>query len=106
MCYGRLFVSDSDVLCMQGSTARVQFATQFQSMAKLPGTESATSSAPVVPSGRLVTLLKQVVAYQIDLNRYHPKVAPHVPTLLEDFRCFTVPDALRTTVPTGATQTT
>jgi hypothetical protein len=31
-----------------------------------------------VPPNRLVTLLRQAVAYQIQFSRYHPKIAPAV----------------------------
>lgn len=31
-----------------------------------------------IPPSRLLTLLRQAVAYQIEFSRYHPKVAPAV----------------------------
>ena len=50
-----------------------------------------------MPPNRLLTLCKQAVAYQIEFSRYHPRVTPNVPSLLDDYRCFTLPNEVHTT---------
>ncbi|RUO95305.1 hypothetical protein BC936DRAFT_144563, partial [Jimgerdemannia flammicorona] len=58
--------------------AREKLVEQFQNMLDF---ESADKSGPVyVPPHRLLTLLRQAVAYQVELSRYHPRVAPVVST--------------------------
>ncbi|KAI8331441.1 WD40-repeat-containing domain protein [Choanephora cucurbitarum] len=47
-----------------------------------------------IPPDRLLTLLRQAVAYQIEFSRYHPKIAPTVSTLLDDYSSFVIPNAL------------
>eukprot|EP01087_Luapelamoeba_hula_P022214 TRINITY_DN7906_c0_g1_i1.p1 TRINITY_DN7906_c0_g1~~TRINITY_DN7906_c0_g1_i1.p1 ORF type:complete len:601 (+),score=60.46 TRINITY_DN7906_c0_g1_i1:221-1804(+) len=48
-----------------------------------------------VPPNRLLHLLRQAVAYQIEFSRYHPKVAPKIHSLLEDYSPFVLPNSLR-----------
>eukprot|EP00301_Raphidiophrys_heterophryoidea_P020228 c4976_g1_i1.p1 GENE.c4976_g1_i1~~c4976_g1_i1.p1 ORF type:complete len:617 (+),score=149.73 c4976_g1_i1:115-1851(+) len=48
-----------------------------------------------VPSRRLLTLLQQAVAYQMEFNRYQPKTRPVANTLLEDYHCDAVPNTCR-----------
>ncbi|EME26021.1 hypothetical protein Gasu_63220 isoform 2 [Galdieria sulphuraria] len=72
---------------MAGREALVE---QFQ---RLLDFEVTDTSAPVqVPPSRLVQLLQQAVAYQIEFSRYHPKAAPRIKTLLEDYHCFVLPN--------------
>ena len=57
--------------------------------------ESASdSSSQEVPPGRLLDLLEQAVAHQINSCRYRPKVLPPIATLLRDYECFVLPNAL------------
>ncbi|KAI8900389.1 WD40-repeat-containing domain protein [Globomyces pollinis-pini] len=49
-----------------------------------------------VPPYRLMTLLRQAVAYQIQCSRYHPSVTPKISTLLRDFSALIVPNATKT----------
>ncbi|KAI8979195.1 hypothetical protein BDF20DRAFT_868118 [Mycotypha africana] len=51
-----------------------------------------------IPPDRLLTLLRQAVAYQIEFSRYHPKIAPTVSTLLEDYTSFVIPNAVGATL--------
>ena len=44
---------------------------------------------------RLVDLLHQAVAYQMEFSRYHPKTQPKVGTLLHDFECTIVPNTIQ-----------
>jgi COMPASS component SWD3 len=49
---------------------------------------------PPAPSpDRLVRLLQQAAAYQIEFSPYHPALEPRVESLMEDFRCRVVPDS-------------
>ncbi|RHZ18538.1 hypothetical protein DYB37_003538 [Aphanomyces astaci] len=50
-----------------------------------------------IPDNRLVNLLHQSVAYQMEFSRYHPKTVPKVSTLLRDFECQVLPNAVKTT---------
>ncbi|OQR91077.1 hypothetical protein THRCLA_22491 [Thraustotheca clavata] len=50
-----------------------------------------------IPEDRLVNLLRQSVAYQMEFSRYHPKTIPKVTTLLRDFECQVLPNAVKTT---------
>ncbi|CAM9753354.1 unnamed protein product, partial [Discosporangium mesarthrocarpum] len=65
-------------------------------LARLVEVESgaALNEAPMPPN-RLVTLLQQAVAYQVEFNRYHPQGPPRVGSLAHDFRCMAVPNRCR-----------
>ncbi|KAI9323883.1 WD40-repeat-containing domain protein [Dichotomocladium elegans] len=51
-----------------------------------------------MPPNRLLTLLRQAVAYQIEFSRYHPKVAPAVNSLLENYSSFVIPNSTARTL--------
>ncbi|KAF4321128.1 hypothetical protein BBO99_00004015 [Phytophthora kernoviae] len=60
--------------------------------------ETAVAVPPVaMPDNRLVQLLHQSVAYQMEFSRYHPKTIPKVTTLLRDFECEVLPNAVKST---------
>ncbi|KAG7384025.1 hypothetical protein PHYPSEUDO_003050 [Phytophthora pseudosyringae] len=60
--------------------------------------DAATMTPPVaMPDNRLVQLLHQSVAYQMEFSRYHPKTIPKVSTLLRDFECEVLPNAVKST---------
>ncbi|CAN0111977.1 unnamed protein product, partial [Phaeothamnion confervicola] len=48
-----------------------------------------------LPPHRLLTLVQQAVAYQIEFCRYHPRVTPRVSTLARDFQLVVVPNRQR-----------
>lgn len=50
-----------------------------------------------MPENRLVNLLHQSVAYQMEFSRYHPKTIPKVTTLVRDFECEVLPNAVKST---------
>eukprot|EP00741_Cyanophora_paradoxa_P003408 tig00000704_g3311.t1 len=77
--------------------SREQLADQIQSMLDV---ESSTeiSGAVRVPPSRLITLLQQAIAYQVEFSRYHPTVCPRIKTLLHEYECFVIPNALRQTL--------
>lgn len=51
-----------------------------------------------IPPDRLLALLRQAVAYQIEFSRYHPKIAPTVNSLLDDYTSFVIPNAVGATL--------
>ena len=58
------------------------------------GSGSGGDTGPArMPPARLVSLLQQAVQKQVDNGRYHSKLPPRVSTLLEDYHCFTLPNA-------------
>jgi COMPASS component SWD3 len=48
-----------------------------------------------VPPGRLVHLIQQAVAFQVDSSLYRLSAPPRIGTILEDFECMVVPNTLR-----------
>ncbi|TYZ57956.1 hypothetical protein PybrP1_002025 [[Pythium] brassicae (nom. inval.)] len=50
-----------------------------------------------LPDNRLVSLLHQSVAYQMEFSRYHPKTVPKVTSLARDFECEVLPNAVKST---------
>ncbi|KAL7747329.1 hypothetical protein RI367_007383 [Sorochytrium milnesiophthora] len=50
-----------------------------------------------VPPGRLLHLMRQAAAYQVDFARYHPRVAPKLTTLLQDYTSYVIPNAVHRT---------
>jgi COMPASS component SWD3 len=48
-----------------------------------------------MPPQRLVTLLRQSAAYQVEFARYHPECTPQLRTLCKDYQCSPVPNAVR-----------
>mmetsp|Transcript_16887 Transcript_16887/g.43093 ORF Transcript_16887/g.43093 Transcript_16887/m.43093 type:complete len:544 (+) Transcript_16887:126-1757(+) len=71
---------------------REQLVKQFQSLLDLDNMETAKQHD--VPHQRLVHMLKQAVAYQIEFSRYHPKSAPTIATLLDDYHCLVLPNTV------------
>ncbi|XP_024385842.1 uncharacterized protein [Physcomitrium patens] len=78
------------------ASSREKLVEQFSSMLEIENNDFAVVRHEVQPQ-RLLHLLKQAVRYQIEFSRYHPKVVPSVPTLLEDYSCFVLPNAHKTT---------
>ncbi|KAI8912581.1 WD40-repeat-containing domain protein [Gorgonomyces haynaldii] len=48
-----------------------------------------------VPPNRLVELLRQAVAYQVESSRYHPQITPQIDTLMRDYTALIVPNAVQ-----------
>lgn len=78
------------------ANSREKLVEQFSSMLEIENNDIAVARHEVQPQ-RLLHLLKQAVRYQIEFSRYHPKVVPSVPTLLEDYSCFVLPNAHKST---------
>ena len=55
-------------------------------------------SSVYVPPARMLHLLQQATAYQIESSRYHPRIAPRIHTLLHDYQCFVIPNDCRRTM--------
>ncbi|KAI7859171.1 WD40-repeat-containing domain protein [Circinella umbellata] len=71
--------------------ARESLVDQLQSMLEFETADR--NGNRYIPPNRLLTLLRQAVAYQIEFSRYHPKVAPAVNSLLENYTSFVIPNA-------------
>ncbi|KAE8225292.1 hypothetical protein CF319_g1947 [Tilletia indica] len=88
--------------------ARENLVAQFSAMleqdrmdrgsALLPGIGANSDADTYVPPRRLLTLMHQAVAYQVEFARYHPKRAPVVTSLLHDYAGFIVPNAVLATL--------
>ncbi|CAK9879892.1 unnamed protein product [Sphagnum jensenii] len=78
------------------ASSREKLVEQFSSMMEIENNDLAVTRQEVQPQ-RLLHLLKQAVRYQVEFSRYHPKVVPSIPTLLEDYSCFVLPNAHKTT---------
>eukprot|EP01083_Nonionella_stella_P097845 275095_1 len=76
-------------------SSRQRLVKQFSSILK-PDV-SYSSGASSVPSNRLVKLLQQSVAYQMEFSRYHPNSRQGIDTLLEDYQSFVLPNSLKST---------
>lgn len=60
------------------------------------GISQANASAPGgLPPGRLVNLIQQALAFQVDSSMYKLPAPPKIGTILEDFECFVVPNRLK-----------
>ncbi|SNX86260.1 related to TAF5 - subunit of TFIID and SAGA complexes [Melanopsichium pennsylvanicum] len=59
---------------------------------------TASSGYTYVPPHRLLTMLHQAVAYQVEFARYHPKKAPVISGLLHDYTGFIVPNSVAHTM--------
>ncbi|KAJ1024787.1 hypothetical protein NDA16_002827 [Ustilago loliicola] len=59
---------------------------------------SAANGYTYVPPHRLLTMLHQAVAYQVEFARYHPKKAPVISGLLHDYTGFIVPNSVAHTM--------
>ncbi|SPO27921.1 related to TAF5 - subunit of TFIID and SAGA complexes [Ustilago trichophora] len=59
---------------------------------------AASNGYTYVPPHRLLTMLHQAVAYQVEFARYHPKKAPVISGLLHDYTGFIVPNSVAHTM--------
>jgi len=87
--------------------ARENLVAQFSAMLEqdrmerespIPGVGSHGDAYAYVPPRRLLTIIHQAVAYQVEFARYHPKRAPVVTSLLQDYAGFIVPNAVSATL--------
>lgn len=62
-----------------------------------PDDAAAAAARLDLPDNRLVNLLHQSVAYQMEFSRYHPKTIPKVTSLARDFECEVLPNAVKST---------
>ncbi|CAO3622495.1 unnamed protein product [Cunninghamella blakesleeana] len=76
--------------------ARENLVEQLQNMIDFETADR--NGSRYIPPNRLLTLLRQAVAYQIEFSRYHPKIAPAVNSLLEDYTSFVIPNAVGQTL--------
>jgi len=79
--------------------SRERVVEQFEAMFHLENRRLYQGGHTVdLPPNRLLHLLRQSVAYQMEFTRYHPKVAPKISTLLEDYSPFLLPNSLKKTL--------
>ncbi|CAI5714456.1 unnamed protein product [Peronospora destructor] len=76
---------------------RVTFTLEEVISPQQDGDTAMTTPPAALPDNRLVQLLHQSVAYQMEFSRYHPKTIPKVSTLLRDFECEVLPNAVKST---------
>ncbi|KAG0171159.1 hypothetical protein DFQ30_001382 [Apophysomyces sp. BC1015] len=76
--------------------ARENLVDQLQSMLEFENADR--NGSRYIPPDRLLSLLRQAVAYQIEFSRYHPKIAPAVNSLLENYTSFVIPNAAGATL--------
>ncbi|POM73274.1 hypothetical protein PHPALM_9894 [Phytophthora palmivora] len=76
---------------------RATFALEEVISPQQDGDTAMTPPPVAMPDNRLVQLLHQSVAYQMEFSRYHPKTIPKVTTLLRDFECEVLPNAVKST---------
>lgn len=76
---------------------RATFALEEVISPQQDGDAAMTTPPVAMPDNRLVQLLHQSVAYQMEFSRYHPKTIPKVSTLLRDFECEVLPNAVKST---------
>ncbi|KAJ3269101.1 hypothetical protein HDV01_001874 [Terramyces sp. JEL0728] len=77
------------------ASSREKLAEMFQNMIDYDVAEREGSAH--VPQKRLLTLLQQAVAYQVEYARYHPNVTPKITSLLQDFNSLIIPNAVKST---------
>ncbi|KAJ3343084.1 hypothetical protein HDU83_005830 [Entophlyctis luteolus] len=76
--------------------SREKLVEQFQTMLNSDSTSKQNPGA-FIPPHRLLTLLRQAVAYQVEFSRYHPRITPKVSTLLQNFQSVVIPNSVRRT---------
>mmetsp|Transcript_92 Transcript_92/g.252 ORF Transcript_92/g.252 Transcript_92/m.252 type:complete len:620 (-) Transcript_92:93-1952(-) len=78
------------------AAARMRLASMFNSLlADSEGTDTSSDPIAEVPHGRMRKLLEQAVEYQISTSHYQPKILPPITTLLRDYECFVLPNAVK-----------
>ncbi|KAI8614000.1 WD40-repeat-containing domain protein [Chytriomyces sp. MP71] len=76
--------------------SREKLVELFQTMVDSDST-SRQNASTYIPPNRLLTLLRQAVAYQVEFSRYYPRVAPKISTLLQNFEPIVIPNAVHKT---------
>eukprot|EP00899_Mesostigma_viride_P000063 jgi/Mesvir1/10057/Mv12126-RA.1 len=101
MCYLLTCKSTHEVASFKNwegvHASREKLLEQLSHLLDSEGAET-TVMAREMQNDRLIHLLRQAVLYQIEHSRYHPKLLPKVTTLLEDYQCFVLPNALKMTL--------
>ncbi|KAJ3070988.1 hypothetical protein HDU98_005950 [Podochytrium sp. JEL0797] len=77
--------------------SREKLVELFQTMLESDFTNKQNLGTSFIPPHRLLGLLRQAVAYQVEFSRYHPRVAPRITTLLQNFQSVVIPNAVRKT---------
>lgn len=73
-----------------------QSESSNSSASLIRGIAQAGVNAPQgLPPGRLVSLIQQALAFQVDSSTYKFPTPPRIGTILEDFECFVVPNKVK-----------
>lgn len=75
---------------------RERLADQLQNMVNFELLSS--QEAAFIEPQRLVKLMRQAVAYQVESSYYHPLVAPKIGTLLQDYQPLVIPNTCTVTL--------
>ncbi|KAL2915354.1 hypothetical protein HK105_205219 [Polyrhizophydium stewartii] len=76
--------------------AREKLAELFQSMVDYDNGER--NGSVYVPPNRLLKMLRQAVAYQVESSRYHPSITPKIQSqvpLLQDYASLVLPNSVK-----------
>lgn len=80
------------------NTAHVDDGLLSDGLSTANAAAAASNGYTYVPPHRLLTMLHQAVAYQVEFARYHPKKAPVITGLLHDYTGFIVPNSVAHTM--------
>lgn len=72
--------------------SREKLVDLYQNMLDIDSADKHLTSTAYVPPDRLLHLLEQAVAYQVEFARYQSKISPVVKTLLTDYTSFVIPN--------------
>ncbi|KAI8804757.1 WD40-repeat-containing domain protein [Cladochytrium replicatum] len=73
--------------------SREKLVQQFQTMVNLDDVDR--DGVGSIPPNRLLNLLRQAVAYQIEGSLYHPLISPKITTLLQDYTALVIPNLVK-----------
>ncbi|KAH6564094.1 hypothetical protein BSLG_004959 [Batrachochytrium salamandrivorans] len=73
--------------------SREKLAELFQSM--IDYDEGDREGSVYIPPQRLLRLLRQATAYQVESARYYPSITPKISSLLEDYSSLVVPNTIK-----------
>ncbi|RKP38600.1 WD40-repeat-containing domain protein [Dimargaris cristalligena] len=98
MCYLLTCKSVQDVLSFKSwegiGPSREKLVEQLQHMIDY---ETFDKDSIPIPPHRLMTLMKQAAAYQIESSKYLPEVQPRIKSLLQDYSSFVIPNNVQNT---------
>ncbi|KAK4054467.1 hypothetical protein OIV83_000961 [Microbotryomycetes sp. JL201] len=95
LCYLLSAKTVHDAPCFRNwegvTAARAKLVETFSKMEEVEREDKEDSI--YVPPSRLLTLLQQAVAYQVELSKYRPRKTPVIHSILQDYSPFVVPNS-------------